>query len=131
MPPLPFTASTALWVALGGALGSVLRFAVSAIVRDVPPLAGLPWATLVVNVTGSLAIGALAGLAVSGTEMTAPIRAFVLIGVLGGYTTFSTFALEGVEMLQQGSVIKAMFYASASVILAIGAATIGFTGTRG
>jgi fluoride exporter len=129
--PLPFTATTALWVALGGALGSVLRFALSAIVRGMPALAGLPWATLGVNVTGSLAIGALAGLAASGNDISPSMRAFVMVGVLGGYTTFSTFALEGIEMLQSGSAAKAMIYASASVILSIGAATLGFAMTRG
>jgi fluoride exporter len=129
--PLPFTAATALWVALGGALGAVLRFALSAIVRGMPALAGLPWATLGVNVTGSLAIGAFAGLAASGNDITPSMRAFVMVGVLGGYTTFSTFALEGIEMLQSGSAAKAMIYASASVILSIGAATLGFAMTRG
>ncbi len=129
--PLPFTVTTALWVALGGALGSVLRFAVSAAVRGMPALAGLPWATLGVNVTGSLVIGALAGLIAGGNDITPPMRAFVMVGVLGGFTTFSTFALEGLEMLQGGSVTKAMLYASASVILSIGAAALGFTLARG
>lgn len=129
--PLPFTVATALWVALGGALGSVLRFAVSAVVRGMPSLAGLPWATLGVNVTGSLAIGALAGLVAGGNDITPSMRAFVMVGVLGGYTTFSTFALEGVELLQSGSAAKAMIYASASVILSIGAATLGFAVARG
>jgi len=119
--PLPFTATTALWVAAGGALGSVLRFAVSAAVRGLPALAGLPWATLGVNVTGSLAIGALAGVVAGGNDITPPMRAFVMIGVLGGYTTFSTFALESMELLQAGSAMKAMLYASASVLLSIGA----------
>ncbi len=129
--PLPFTVATALWVALGGALGSVLRFAISAIVRGTPALAGLPWATLGVNVTGSLAIGALAGLIAGGNDITPPMRAFVMVGVLGGFTTFSTFALEGIELLQGGSAVKAMAYASASVILSIGAAALGFTIARG
>ena len=130
MNPLPFTATTALWVALGGAIGSVLRFAVGTVVRGMPALAGLPWATLGVNVTGSLAIGALAGLVAGGNDITPSMRAFVMVGVLGGYTTFSTFALEGVELLQGGSVMKAMLYASASVVLSIGAATLGFVMAR-
>ncbi len=128
--PLPFTTTTALWVALGGALGSVLRFAVSAAVRGMPALGGLPWATLGVNVTGSLAIGALAGLVAGGNDITPSMRAFVMVGVLGGYTTFSTFALEGVELLQEGSATKAMLYAVASVVLSIGAATLGFAVAR-
>lgn len=129
--PLPFTVATALWVALGGALGSVLRFAVGAIVRGMPSLAGLPWATLGVNVTGSLAIGALAGLIAGGNDITPPVRAFVMVGVLGGFTTFSTFALEGIDMLQSGSAVKAIAYASASVMLSIGAAALGVTLARG
>jgi CrcB protein len=123
--------ATALWVALGGALGSVLRFAVGAVVRGMPALAGLPWATLGVNVTGSLAIGALAGLIAGGNDITASMRAFVMVGVLGGFTTFSTFALESIELLQGGSALKAMTYASASVLLSIGAAALGFSLARG
>lgn len=123
--------ATALWVALGGALGSVLRFAIGAVVRSMPAFAGLPWATLGVNVTGSLAIGALSGLIAGGNDITPPMRAFVMVGVLGGFTTFSTFALESIELLQGGSALKAMAYASASVLLSIGAAALGFSLARG
>jgi CrcB protein len=129
--PLPFTVSTALWVALGGAIGSVLRFAVSAALRTKPALAGFPWGTLGVNVTGSLAIGAIAGLVAGGSNISAPMRAFVMVGILGGYTTFSTFALEGVELLHWDSPYKAVIYAAASVILSISAATLGFAMARG
>ena len=99
--------------------------------RGMPSTAGFPWATLSVNVSGSLVIGALAGLATAGMDVSPQIRAFVMVGVLGGYTTFSTFALDGLELLHDGSPAKAIAYAVVSVVASIGAAAIGFSLTRG
>ncbi|MEX2181632.1 MAG: fluoride efflux transporter CrcB [Gemmatimonadaceae bacterium] len=131
MQPTPFPPLTVLWVALGGAIGSALRFGIAEWFRRVPALAGLPWSTLAVNVTGSLVLGVFAGWLLSGAALAPEHRAFVMIGILGGYTTFSTFALEGLEMLLAGQVGRVVLYATASVLLSVGAAAAGFALSRG
>jgi CrcB protein len=89
-------------VALGGAIGSLARYGVNAafahlFVRPVP------FATTVVNLTGSAAIGVLAGLIASGRlTMTPTMRAFVFVGLLGGFTTFSSFMLDTLTLMQSG-----------------------------
>jgi CrcB protein len=99
-------------VALGGALGSVARYAVG---RAVPPAAGLPIATLLVNVTGCLAFGLAAGWLARESDSA---RLFALTGVLGGYTTFSTFGAESVS-LARTSPARAAAYVLASVALGL------------
>ena len=98
-----------LWVALGGALGSVARFAISgAAVRWLG--AGFPYGTLFVNVTGSFTIGLLAALAAADGRpaLGADARAFLLVGVLGGFTTFSSFSLETLNLARSGALGPAM-----------------------
>ena len=126
-----FPPVTIIWVAAGGAIGSALRFAIGEWMRRVPMLAGFPWSTLLVNVTGSFILGAVAGWILSGAQVAPEHRAFLMIGILGGYTTFSTFAFEGLEMLQTGQWARLILYAMASVALAVGAAAAGFALTRG
>lgn len=88
-----------LFVALGGALGSVCRYATSLLVyRYVGP--GFPAGTFVVNVAGCVIFGLLAGLAQPRSALGPEARAFLFVGVLGGFTTFSTFAFETVELLR-------------------------------
>lgn len=127
-----FPAGTWLWVAGGGALGSVLRYGVAELLRRQPSLAGYPWATLGVNLTGSLALGALAGWTFAHPHAASPqLRAFLMIGVLGGYTTFSTFAVEGLTMLQADQPLRALGYATGSVLVSLAAAALGWTLLRG
>ncbi|MBX3172933.1 MAG: fluoride efflux transporter CrcB [Gemmatimonadaceae bacterium] len=127
-----FPSGTWIWVAAGGAVGSVLRYGVAELVRRAPSLAGYPWATLGVNVTGALALGAVAGWLFGQPAAASPqLRAFVMIGVLGGYTTFSTFAVEGLTMLQAGQPMRAAGYALASVLLSVAAAALGWAMLRG
>jgi CrcB protein len=122
-PALSLT--TALWVALGGALGSVARYAVSELMhRPVAP-PPFPFATLAVNVTGALALGWVFGWAI-GAAVTPPHRLFLTVGVLGGFTTFSAFAFDSLGLLQSGQYAKAVLYVSGSVVLSIGAAALGF-----
>ncbi len=94
-----------LWIALGGAVGSVARFWVSNMVT-VRVGQSFPWNTLVVNVTGSFLIGLLAVLAGAEGRLQPPARAlavqFLMIGLCGGYTTFSTFSLQTLAMMQEG-----------------------------
>lgn len=126
-----FPPGTWIWVALGGALGSVLRYGVAQAVERFPTLLTFPWATLGVNVSGSLLLGAVGGWLSLDATASPQLRAFVMIGLLGGYTTFSTFALEGLALLQAGQAGRAIGYATASVLWAVGAAALGWTLARG
>lgn len=126
---VPFPATTVLWVALGGAIGSVLRFGVSEVMRRIPALAGLPWATLSVNVLGSLVLGWFLRWAVAG-DVTPQVRALVAIGLCGGFTTFSTFAFETATLLEAGQVGRAALYAGLSVGLSVAATFAGYALAR-
>lgn len=112
-----------LVVALGGAVGAVLRYLVGGWVQA---LAGtfFPWGTLTVNVVGSLALGFLVvwlQAALSGPEL----RALVTIGFLGSFTTFSTFSYETFAMLRDGQWWQAAGYTVGSVVLGLGAVALG------
>jgi CrcB protein len=116
-----------LWVALGGALGSVARFACSGLAARWIGL-GFPWGTLFVNVAGSFAIGLLASLAAPDGRplLGADARAFLIVGVLGGFTTFSSFSLETLTLARNGSAGAAGLYVAASLLACLTAAWLGF-----
>jgi CrcB protein len=116
-------------VALGSGLGGVLRYLIGgAIQRVAGP--SFPMGTLVVNVTGSLAIGFLMRYALDSAAISAELRTFLAIGVCGGYTTFSTFSYETVRLLQDGDYFKAAGYVALSVALSV-IATIAGMGLAG
>ncbi len=118
---------TYLYVALGGALGSVARYAVSlGAARWLG--AAFPWGTLIVNVAGSFAIGLLAALVTADGRPTlgSDARAFVLIGILGGFTTFSSFSLETLNLARTGALGAAAANAGLSLALCLGAVWLGF-----
>ncbi|MBI1402653.1 MAG: fluoride efflux transporter CrcB [Porphyrobacter sp.] len=123
----PLVAS--LNVALGGGVGAVLRYHAG---RAVAHLAGpgnaFPWATLTVNILGSLAMGALLGWLARGTA-SAPaaesLRLLVGVGLLGGFTTFSAFSAELVTMLHRGQPGLAAGYAAASLVAGMAAMIVG------
>lgn len=110
-------------VAIGGALGSVARYGVNAwTLRTFGP--GFPWGTLTVNVVGGLVMGLLAAvLALRGG--TNELRAFLMTGVLGGFTTFSAFSLDAVTLWERGEIGSAGIYVAASVALSIAALAAG------
>lgn len=120
------TWSTALVVALGSALGGVARVWGTILVGR---LAGeaLPWGTLTVNVLGSLLIGLVASLsAPEGRWLAHPLtKQFFLLGVFGGFTTFSAFSLQTLNLLRDGEVVKAAAYVGASAVLCVLAAWAG------
>ncbi len=112
-----------LLVGAGGAVGSALRYAVS----GAAAMAAFPAGTLVVNVTGSLLIGLVAGLAESRSLFSAEAWLFLVTGVLGGYTTFSAFSLETLLLLRGGQTTTALTSVALQVGLGVAAAFAGFT----
>ena len=111
-----------LAIALGGAAGSVARHLLGGYVGA--RTAGLPWGTLLVNVTGSLLLGFLARYLV-GRAHSPALAAALTIGFCGGYTTFSAFSVETVLLLERGAWTRALLYALASVTLCVGGAAAG------
>ncbi len=112
-----------IFVMFGGALGAVMRFGLT---RALPVGgSGWPWATFAANITGGFAMGVLAAWLLRGDNAAEPLRLFLGVGVLGGFTTFSAFSLEMAQMVQRGQGMLAGGYALASVILALGAVFAG------
>jgi len=107
-----------LWVALGGALGSVSRFWLNGLISEKFG-ATFPWGTLAINVTGSFVIGVIGALAIPEGRMDSQSRMFatqfLMIGVCGGYTTFSSFSWQTLRLLQD----REWLYAGGNVILSV------------
>ncbi len=111
---------TILWVALGGAIGSALRYLTSlAALRLLGP--GFPWGTAAVNVAGSFVMGVLAVILAD----KARLSPFLMTGILGGFTTFSAFSLDAVRLVENGQTTSAAYYVFASVALSIAALMTG------
>lgn len=120
------TAILYAWVAAGSILGGLARYLVS-LALDTGP--GFPWATLFINVTGSLIIGFYAALTgPDGRMMASPqLRQFVMTGFCGGYTTFSTFSLETFRLFHGGLRYTALAYIGSSLICWLVAVWLGHT----
>jgi CrcB protein len=99
---------------LRGALSGRNRF--GPIVRH-----GLPWGTLIINVTGSFLIGAFIGLFATRWDLSQTARVFLTIGICGGYTTFSTFSLDTFYLIERGEMLSSAAYMIASVVLSVAA----------
>ncbi len=113
-----------LLVALGGAVGSVARVVTSGVaLRLLPP--GFPWGTTAVNLLGSFVFGVIVGLGVTRGGITANERALWLSGLLGGFTTFSAFSFDTVELFTQGFQGRALTSVVAQVVLGALALWIG------
>ena len=113
-----------LAIGLGGAAGSLLRFWMSTWVHAFA-WRGFPYGTLAVNVLGCLAMGFLFVLFFERLSDNTVLRAGVLIGVLGGFTTFSSFSIETFNLIETGEVAKAVWNMLGSLILCVGATWIG------
>ena len=118
-----------LLIALGGALGSVARFAS---VTYLTPLFNVkfPIGTFIVNIVGSFLIGVAYVLFIKTANVSPMYRMFFITGVLGGFTTFSSFSLEMFQLWQQGYVLNAMLYAIGSVVLGLLMAFAGMALTQ-
>ena len=114
---------TAVYVAVGSALGGVCRHVVSVLLNSP---SGFPWGTLGVNVFGSLAIGLLSGWLAHGTGNAAAIRAFAVVGFCGGFTTFSTFSNEAFRMMERAQWGMLAGYVAASLLAGFVAVGLGY-----
>uniref|UniRef100_A0A486XKL6 Fluoride-specific ion channel FluC n=1 Tax=Rheinheimera sp. BAL341 TaxID=1708203 RepID=A0A486XKL6_9GAMM len=115
---------TYLAVAVGGAAGAALRFGVNELALNVFGKS-FPFGTLLVNILGSFVLGVLYGLFSSGLLATSPWRALMAIGLIGAFTTFSTFSLDTVLLLQQGDWLKAIANVLLNVLLCLTLAWLG------
>ena len=113
-----------LAIAGGGALGAVLRYWVSSGTHALLGR-GFPYGTLVVNVLGSFAIGFLFVLFLERMTLSGEWRAGILVGVLGAFTTFSTFSIETLNLLEEGAHLKASLNVALSVALCLAGAWFG------
>jgi len=115
-----------LIVGIGGGAGSILRFAASLLTARYYS-GSFPIATFAVNVSGCFLIGLIAGLAAGYFPQNANLRLLLITGFCGGYTTFSTFAFENLNLLQYHNIWTAAIYIITSVLLGIGAVWLGLT----
>jgi CrcB protein len=114
-------------VALGGALGSVLRYLLSGVVQG---QSGFPIGTFVVNVVGCLAVGFAAGLAFDRSSLTPNARLFFIVGVCGGFTTFSAFSYETLKLLESGELWRAGVNAGGQLVMGLAAVWAGLALAR-
>ena len=119
-----------LLIALGGAIGSVGRYLMGAWFQGMVGNPGFPWGTFVVNVIGAFLIGVAFGLSKDG-PLSSQAWTLVVIGALGGYTTFSTFALETLEQFADGRVGGGLLNAFGQLAIGLVAAYLGVIVIRG
>jgi CrcB protein len=117
-----------LLAALGGALGALARWGVATALPS--EAGGWPWATLLVNLTGCVLIGVLLAVLLSRFPASSWLRPLLAVGVLGGYTTFSTFAVDVVQLGEAGAWLTAAGYLLASVLGGVACVVLGLVGAR-
>ena len=112
-----------LLVFLGGGLGSVLRYVISRYLNAFETT--IPYGTFLVNVLGSLIIGIFLGISLKNNILSQNQTLFLTVGFCGGFTTFSTFALENTELLKSGDYFNLAFYLIGSIVLSVLAVFLG------
>ncbi len=112
------------WIALGGAIGAVSRYGLQGLVYRFTGTA-FPYGTLVVNLTGCFLIGWIMAVTEDRFVLSPLVRVFLTIGILGGFTTFSSFAYETLALMRDGEWIWALANAAGSVVLGLAAAFLG------
>jgi fluoride exporter len=123
---MPDSLSTTLWIALGGALGTIARYWVG--IWMAPLSQNLPWGTIVINIVGSFAITFFGALTVTSGRHPLPDvgRLFFMVGICGGFTTFSSFSLQTLELLRHGAPGRALVNVVVSVLVCLAASTVGY-----
>jgi fluoride exporter len=114
-----------LLVGLGGFIGSIARFLVSKLNLQLHFLS-IPIGTLTVNVLGSLIIGILAGISAKSEMLSPSLRLFLMVGICGGFTTFSSFTNENLTLMQNGQIFSMLLYTGLSVMLGFLAVYLGY-----
>ncbi len=120
---------TILIIGTGGFLGSVSRYLVAKFVQG-HALSSFPWGTFLVNVLGCLLIGLFYGLAEKGTILSPGVRLFLTVGFCGGFTTFSTFAIENLALMRDGAFFLFLLYTGLSIFLGLLAVYLGHLITK-
>jgi CrcB protein len=115
-----------LIVGLGGCIGSMLRYLVAGWVQGLCAGSFFPYGTLSVNVIGCLFVGLLGGLADNAELLSPATRLLLMVGLLGGFTTFSTFGYETVAMLRDRATLAAAGYVGLHLIVGFGAVIVGY-----
>ena len=118
-----------LLVGIGGALGAMARYGVGTALPA--PANGFPVATALINIVGSLAMGLLVGtLAKTTPQYQNEIRLFVAVGIFGGFTTFSSFSLDAITLIERGDFVLATAYIVGSVLLSLAGLYAGLAAIR-
>src|SRR5258705_1056943 len=104
-------------VGVGGGLGALARYYIAGAIQSAAT--AFPWDILVVNVSGGFLMGVIVEASALRLNLSPDLRAFLTVGILGGYTTFSTFSLDSALLLQKGEYAQAAFYVIGSVVLSI------------
>ncbi|WNJ98207.1 fluoride efflux transporter CrcB [Thalassospiraceae bacterium LMO-JJ14] len=121
--------SMILYVAAGGAIGAVGRYGVVSLAGALLGH-GFPYGTMIVNIAGSFILGALIEVSALAWSPSPEIRAMIVVGILGAFTTFSTFSLDVMSLMTRGETVHALLYVAVSVVVSIGALWAGMTMTR-
>jgi CrcB protein len=111
-------------VGVGGAIGAIARYVMGRAVHQMVP-GGFPFGTFVVNVIGCLVFGLIVGLAESRLDIGPVTRTFLLVGVLGGFTTFSSFSFESYDLIRSGQLVSAALNVIGQVTLGLAALIAG------
>lgn len=117
--------TTTLYIVIGGAIGTFARYAIS--LAALPVSRDLPWGTIVINITGCALIGFFGTLTLADGRypVSENLRLFVMTGICGGYTTFSAFSLQTLDLMRGGAMGRAVLNVALSVVLCIAAVALG------
>jgi CrcB protein len=116
---------TTLLIAVGGALGTLARYGIGLVAA--PFSQSLPWGTILINIAGSFVIGFFGTFTLAHGRFPVPesLRLFVMVGLCGGFTTFSSFSLQSLDLLRSGATVRAFANIMLSVVLCLAAVALG------